>query len=100
MNGMQHVITRGSLFGPLTIEPSESERQRLDASLGVTPMTPAERGLRRQWLEDQQLAPDEPRYVPQLYKCNIFTRAYTYPWDVLFWSLRPIIVYTTTRFPL
>lgn len=41
-------------------------------------MTDEERAFRKQWLKDQELAHNEPRVVPELYKeqYNIFRRAY------------------------
>lgn len=88
---MKHQVTSGSLYTPLNIEPQYQERLRLDASLGSAPMNDQQRSLRRQWVEDQWLAPDEPRYVPALYKTNIFTRMFQHPWDWIAWRLRPLI---------
>ena len=45
-----------------SIEPMPNERQRLDK-----PMTDAERALRKQWVMDQKLSPNEPRHVPELH---------------------------------
>ncbi|CAG9864861.1 unnamed protein product [Phyllotreta striolata] len=62
-----------------------SDRERL---LG---MTEAERAFRRQWLKDQELAPTEPRPVPEMYKAthNPIRRFYRWPLDQLGKALEP-----------
>lgn len=63
------------------------ERERL---LG---MTEEERAYRRQWVKDQELSPNEPRFVPELYKerYNIIRRFYRYPLDQLGKALEPVL---------
>ena len=79
---------RGSKLPPFAIEPLPSERQRL-ANGG---MTPEERALRKQWVMDQKLAPNEPVYVKELYPKNIIRRVMAAPWDFVFSALKPIVV--------
>ncbi|EFA10794.1 uncharacterized protein ND-B17 [Tribolium castaneum] len=64
-----------------------SERERL---LG---MTDEERAFRKQWLKDQELAPSEPRPVPEMYKAtyNPIRRAYRWPLDQLAKVLLPVL---------
>jgi len=83
----RHYLWRGAKLPPFNIEPVPLERERL-AGAG---MTPEDRALRRQWLQDQHLAPNEPRYIPDLWPRNPFRRAFAVPWDGLFGALKPII---------
>lgn len=85
---VQHDINRGSKFPPFSIEHMPHERQRL-AGAG---MTDADRALRRQWLKDQELSPNEPREIPELKPKNIVKRIYGKPWDIFFGALRPVVV--------
>lgn len=85
---VQHDINRGSKFPPFSIEHMPHERQRL-AGAG---MTDADRALRRQWLKDQELSPNEPREIPELKPKNIVKRIYGKPWDIFFGTLRPVLV--------
>jgi NADH dehydrogenase (ubiquinone) 1 beta subcomplex subunit 6 len=64
------------------------ERERL---LGITDK---ERAWRRQWLKDQELSPNEPRYVPEYYteRYNPIRRAYKMPLDIAFKPLVPFLV--------
>ncbi|XP_060528854.1 uncharacterized protein LOC132703547 [Cylas formicarius] len=64
-----------------------NERERL---LG---MTDADRAWRKQWLEDQHLASNEPRHVPQMYKAtyNPIRRFYRWPLDQFENILTPVI---------
>ncbi|CAH1378874.1 hypothetical protein MTP99_002647 [Tenebrio molitor] len=64
-----------------------NERERL---LG---MTDEERAFRKQWLKDQELAPNEPRPVPEMYKAtyNPIRRAYRWPLNQLANILRPVL---------
>jgi NADH dehydrogenase (ubiquinone) 1 beta subcomplex subunit 6 len=64
------------------------ERERL---LG---MSDKERAWRRQWIKDQELSPNEPRYVPEYYKerYNPIRRAYKMPLDIAFKPLIPVLV--------
>jgi len=57
-------------------------------------MTDKERARRRQWLMDQELSPNEPRYVPEYYKerYNPIRRAYKMPLDIAFKPLEPVLV--------
>ena len=79
---------RGDKLPPFSIEPMASERQRL-VNGG---MTPEQRAARKQWLADQKLAHNEPRYVPELYPRNVFKRVWSGPWDAMYWALRPATV--------
>ncbi|XP_018565557.1 uncharacterized protein LOC108906705 [Anoplophora glabripennis] len=71
-----------SITGRLT-----SERERL---LG---MTDEERAFRKQWLKDQELSPNEPRKVPEMYKAtyNPIRRLYRAPLDLLGKALEPAL---------
>ncbi|XP_022207206.1 NADH dehydrogenase [ubiquinone] 1 beta subcomplex subunit 6 isoform X2 [Nilaparvata lugens] len=63
------------------------ERERL---LG---MSPEERQWRKQWVKDQHLSPNEPRFVPELYKelNNPLRRLYRKPLDMLFEPLQGVL---------
>jgi len=63
------------------------ERDRL----GGAGMTAEDRALRRQWLKDQELGPNEPRYIPELWPRNPIRRMLAAPWNGLFNALRPVI---------
>lgn len=78
---------RGSKLPPFSIEPMPHERQRLEG----TGMTAEDRALRRQWLKDQELSPNEPVYVPGLVQKNPFRRFYSAPWNALFDKLKPYL---------
>jgi len=71
------------------IEPFKFERARLPFR-----MTNEERLWRKQWLQDQVLAPDEPKYVPNLHKIHKNPIRYRWMvfWDGLFNKLRPALV--------
>ena len=84
---IRHQIWRGSKLPPFSIEHMPHERERLHV-----PMTDEDRRLRKQWLDDQKLAPNEPRFIPELYPQNIFRRAFAKPWDITFNALKPILV--------
>lgn len=74
---------------PMTIAGRvASERERC---LG---MTDVERAWRKQWLQDQVLAPNEPVHVPEYWKerTNIIRRIYRAPLDNLFKALTPMLV--------
>lgn len=64
-----------------------SERERLAG------MTPEERMFRKQWLKDQELAPNEPRFVPEMYKAryNPIRRFYRWPLDTFAKAIEPIV---------
>ena len=85
---LRHYEWRGNKLPPFSIEPFGTERQRI-AGKG---MTDADRVARRQWLKDQELAPNEPRKIPELTPRNPIRRLLAKPWDVMFNSLKPIIV--------
>jgi NADH dehydrogenase (ubiquinone) 1 beta subcomplex subunit 6 len=57
-------------------------------------MTDKERAWRRQFLKDQELSPNEPRFVPEYYneRYNIIRRAYKMPLDIAFKPLEPVLV--------
>jgi len=78
---------RGNKIAPFNIEHMPFERQRLDGA----GMTAEDRALRRQWLNDQELAPHEPVYIPELYPRNPFRRLLGKPWDGIFGALKPIV---------
>ncbi|KAK7866421.1 hypothetical protein R5R35_008948 [Gryllus longicercus] len=63
------------------------ERERL---MG---MTEAERQWRMKWLKDQELAPNEPRVVPEIRKelMNPIRRLYRLPLDTAFRALEPVM---------
>jgi len=67
----------------MNIEPLPLERQRL-ANGG---MTPEQRALRKQWVEDQFLTEREPIRVPELMHRNNFKRLLGYPLDMAFKSI-------------
>lgn len=56
-------------------------------------MTDEERAYRKQWLKDQELSPNEPREVPEMYKerYNIIRRFYRYPLDQFEKVIAPIV---------
>lgn len=54
-------------------------------------MTAEERALRKQWVQDQILSPNEPRNVPEATPKNIIRRIYRYPWDKIYAGLKPLI---------
>ena len=83
----QHWLWRGNKLPPMNIEPMPHERQRL-----ATPMTAEDRAARKQWLQDQKLSPNEPRYIPELYPKNPIRRLMAAPWDMLTSMLKPIVV--------
>lgn len=84
-------MVRASATGGVKPFPIETRlgsiRERL---LG---MTDEERAYRKQWVKDQELCPNEPREVPELYKKqhNIFRRAYRFPLNQLQKILNPIV---------
>ncbi|KAK7100926.1 uncharacterized protein [Littorina saxatilis] len=77
---------RGSQYPPFSVEPVPYERQRL-AGAG---MSAEDRALRRQWIKDQQLSPNEPRYVKELTPRNAFRRVYMGLADSIFSKLIPL----------
>ena len=83
----RHWEWRGNKLPPFNIEPLPMVRQRLS-----TPMTAEDRLLRKQWLKDQELSPNEPRIVPELYPKNFFRRCFSAPWNIFFGVLRPVLV--------
>lgn len=84
---------RGSSLPPFNIEHMPFERQRL-AGAG---MTPEDRALRKQWLQDQVLSHNEPREIPELKPRNIFRRMWNFPWDVMHSAVKPVVVCNTTN---
>lgn len=80
-------LWRNANLPPFSIEPMPYERQRL-ADGG---MTAEQRALRVQWVKDQVLAADEPRWIPELYPKNTFRRWISAPWDALFNKLYPLL---------
>jgi hypothetical protein len=69
-------LNRGSRYPPFSIEPVRNERERVF-------MTDEQRALRRQWIKDQELAPDEPRFIAAIQPRNWFRRIYRAPLDTL-----------------
>ena len=71
------------------IQPFKYERARLPFR-----MTNEERLWRKQWLQDQVLAADEPKYVPNLDKLHKNPIRYRWMvfWDSVFNRLRPVAV--------
>ncbi len=84
----QHYEWRGNKLPPFSIEPVPHERERL----GEGGMTAEQRALRAQWVKDQELAPNEPRYIAELKPRNPFRRALAVPWDIFFNVLKPMLV--------
>lgn len=84
---------RGSQYPPFSIEPMPHERQRLDGK----GMTDADRQLRKQWLLDQNLSPNEPRYVPEVHPRNIFKRIGSMPFEALY-KVNTIATYFTFNY--
>ncbi|CAF2809059.1 unnamed protein product [Rotaria sp. Silwood2] len=70
------------------IEPFKYERARLPFRL-----TNEERLWRKQWLQDQVLAPNEPKFIPNLDKIHKNPVRYRWMvfWDGLFNRLRPVV---------
>jgi len=62
----------------MNIEPMISEKTRMAG------MTPEDRRLRQQWVEDQYLTEREPVRVPALIYRNNFKRLFGYPLDMTF----------------
>jgi len=85
---LRHYEWHGNKLPPFSIEPMPHERQRLEGA----GMTAEDRALRRQWLKDQELSPNEPRYIPEAFPKNPFRRFYGAPWDALFKALKPFLV--------
>jgi len=83
----RHFDWRGNKMAPFNIEHMPFERQRLDGA----GMTPEDRALRKQWLQDQELAPHEPVFIPELYPRNPIKRLLGKPWDGVFGALKPIV---------
>lgn len=83
----QAQINKGSRYPPFSIEHMPWERQRLS-----TPMTEEDRFLRKQWLKDQNLSPNEPRYVPDAKPMFRARRLLRLPWDTVERGLAPIMV--------
>lgn len=76
-------------YNAMSIEgPFANERERLSGDF-----TAADRAYRRQYLKDQELAPDEPQVVPELEQAfkNPIRRFYRKPMDMLQVALRPIV---------
>jgi len=83
----RHYEWKGNKIAPFNIEHMPFERQRLDGA----GMTAEDRALRRQWLKDQELAPNEPVYIPELYPRNPIRRLLAKPWNGVFGVLKPIV---------
>lgn len=77
---LEITTNKKSRFPPFSIEPLPYERQRLDGK----GMTVEERELRKQWVMDQKLSPNEPRYVPELHPKNVFKRVGAAPFELLY----------------
>jgi len=84
---LRHYEWRGNKIAPFNIEPMPFERQRLHGA----GMTDEDRALRRQWLQDQELAPNEPVFIPELFPRNPIKRVLGKPWDGVFGILKPIV---------
>ena len=83
----QSVLNRGSRYPPFSIEPMPWERQRLG-----TPMTAEDRFLRKQWLADQKLSPNEPRYVEGAIPRFRARRLIRMPWNMAEVAMAKVIV--------
>lgn len=75
---LQHYHHRGSRYPPFSIEPVPYVVQRTSRL-----MTDEERFLRKQWLKDQILAADEPRFVPEAHPNNRIRTFYKRPWNAI-----------------
>ena len=82
----KHYEWRGNKMPPMSIEPFPFEAMRLRGG-----MSAADRALRKQWVHDQLLAPNEPRFVPDLYPRNPIRRLLGAPWEALFNVLKPVV---------
>lgn len=91
---MKQELYRGSKYPPFSIEPVPYERQRLAGS----GLSAEDRALRKQWVQDQKLSPNEPRIVPEVFQRNFFRRLYMGPTDALFSKLVPVIGMTPAAF--
>lgn len=89
---LRHFEWRGNVLPPFSIEPMPFERQRL----GGSGMTAEDRMLRKQWLADQVLSPNEPRYIAELYPKNPIRKLLAKPWDVVCDMLQPLAVSLVT----
>ena len=76
------------------LEPFKYERSRLPFR-----MTNEDRLWRKQWLQDQTLAVDEPKYIPNLDKIhkNPFRYRWMVFWDNVFNKIRPVLVRTMSE---
>ncbi|XP_045159548.2 uncharacterized protein LOC123524966 [Mercenaria mercenaria] len=74
---LQAQINKGSRYPPFSIEPMPWERQRINS-----PMSEEDRFLRKQWLRDQNLSPNEPRNVPEAKPMFRARRLIRIPWDM------------------
>ena len=79
---------RGSQYPPFSIQHMAHERERL-AGAG---MTPEDRLLRKQWIQDQHLASYEPVNVPELKPRNFFRRSLKGFWDAMFMPFGVLMV--------
>ena len=84
----RHWQWRGNKLPPFNIEPFAYERHRL----GNGGMSAEDRALRKQWVKDQILSPNEPRHIPELQPRNPIRRAIALPWDTVFKALKPVLV--------
>lgn len=78
---------RGDKLPPFNIEHMPNQRERIAG----TGMTTEDRALRHQWLKDQELAPNEPIFIPELYPQNPIRRMLAAPWNAVFGALRPVL---------
>jgi hypothetical protein len=81
------LANRGSRYPAFCIEPMPWERQRLHK-----PMTAEDRFLRKQWLLDQNLSPNEPRSVPASQPMFAARRILRMPWDTAEVMMAKVIV--------
>ncbi|KAL5016236.1 hypothetical protein ScPMuIL_005825 [Solemya velum] len=83
----KHDQYRGSKYPPFSIEPQPYERERLSGK----GMSAEDRVLRGQWVKDQVLSHNEPRFVEAVQPKNAFRRFYGKPMDIMFEALQPVI---------
>merc|ERR1711962_1140246 len=67
---------RKSSYPPMDIEPMRYERSRL-----AKEMTPEERALRKQWIQDQAIRHPK-RNIVELQPYNIFRKIYRFPLNI------------------
>lgn len=75
------------------VKPMSIEGRCKNVRERLIQMSAEDRKWRAQWLKDQHLAPNEPRYVPEYFKeiTNPIRRFYKWPLNTLFEKLQPVM---------